>query len=1073
MKDRSDKFFPLNIKSLLEIILAGKENGTIFGIDKQFIFSPDKNDHFRIKFFGTVIETPFGLAAGPHTQMAQNILSGWLTGARFIELKTIQVLDSIDVSKPCIDMRDEGYNCEWSQELSVEESFNEYLKAWILIHIVRSMYELGSGPDIGTVFNMSAGYDLKGIKSGKVLEFIEKMRNCKKEKDEMLGEISDIYPEISKLYIPDTISDNITISTMHGTPPEEIEAIGNFFMSELGLNTVLKLNPTLLGKDKLTHLLNDIQKFDINVPDSAFEHDPDYAEGINIIENLKMNADSLGVKFGIKLTNTLETINVSTSLPKNEERVYLSGRALHPIAVSLALAIRKAVGSSINISFSAGADAFNLPDLVAVGLKPVTVASDILRPGGYTRFFQYIEELRKADYLFSNENSDHVQNLEIYNSKVINDPKYKNELLKKEIVKGKRKLELFDCIYPPCMEECAASQDIPAYLKLTSKNEFSQGYLKVFETNPFPSVTGLVCDHKCQIRCTREYYDEAVKIKKIKHFLSDYDGGKDEYFPEKLRDDVNVAIIGGGPAGLTCAHYLSREGVNVTLLEKSVTLGGMVERVIPPFRLGEDSLKKDLENLELSSVNIGFESYVDRSLLNDLKSKNDFVFFATGAVKNIKLKIEGIESKGVVHPHKLLEGLKSGKVHDLGNKIAVIGGGNTAFDSARSVKKYLGDNGSVSILYRRGLKEMPAEPEEIKAAVKEGVEILVLTVPEKVISEDGKVRGLICSRTELSGAGKDGRPYPKKIRGTEFSLTFDSIIPALGQKPDLDSFGLDPGKIPGYENILIDGNIILGGDCGRGDKTVINAIGDGRSAAEFILGNISLVPDKITGRSNGDHDDLIRKRSYRVYSMLSEGGEVINATQASEEASRCLECDKLCDLCVTVCPNRANISYKGKTGPFSIPVIDSDSNNVTYRKFEINQEYQVVHITDLCNHCGNCTTFCPTSGKPFMDKPRLALSGESYRVEDNVFLPFKDHSGKGLLRKKDKTEEKIVKIGDKIIYSVESFEIIFNESNLKIEDIKRINNKNRKFDSESLFTMLYLLDNLPEFLFENKETCIN
>ena len=195
----SDKFFPIEIKQLLQIILNELEsNQSIFGIPQELFFKPGNNNPFKTKLFKQQIDSPLGVAAGPHTQMAQNIIGAWLMGARYIELKTIQTLDELDVSKPCIDMQDEGYNCEWSQELKIKESFNEYLNAWIIIHILNHKLKLGKTP--GTIFNMSVGYNLQGIMNENVQWFFEKMNNCKDELIDSIEEIEGIYPNGIRAY---------------------------------------------------------------------------------------------------------------------------------------------------------------------------------------------------------------------------------------------------------------------------------------------------------------------------------------------------------------------------------------------------------------------------------------------------------------------------------------------------------------------------------------------------------------------------------------------------------------------------------------------------------------------------------------------------------------------------------------------------------------------------------------------------------------------------------------------------------------------------------------------------------
>ncbi|MEA3501041.1 MAG: putative selenate reductase subunit YgfK, partial [Candidatus Marinimicrobia bacterium] len=328
----SKDFSPISIQQLLKQILNSLENDSIFGIYDNLFFTPKKDDVFKTEVFNQKIESPIGVAAGPHTQMAQNIISAWISGARYIELKTVQTLDEIDVSKPCIDIQDEGYNCEWSQELTIKESFYEYLKAWIIIHILRDKF--GWNKEIGTIFNMSIGYDLAGIKNKNVQWFLEKMTDCSEEKNELINEIENIYPRIAKIEIPNKISNNVTLSTMHGCPPDEIESIGKYLIEERKLHTFIKLNPTLLGKEKVREILNDKLKYETTVPDIAFEHDINYESAVKVILSLQKSAKNKNVFFGVKLTNTLESTNHKNVF--DSESMYMSGKALHPISINVA-----------------------------------------------------------------------------------------------------------------------------------------------------------------------------------------------------------------------------------------------------------------------------------------------------------------------------------------------------------------------------------------------------------------------------------------------------------------------------------------------------------------------------------------------------------------------------------------------------------------------------------------------------------------------------------------------------------------------------------------------------------------
>ena len=315
-------------------------------------------------------------------------------GSRYIELKTVQTLDEIEVPKPCIDMQDEGYNCEWSQELTIKESFDEYLNAWIIIHILN--HRFGWGNDPGTVFNMSVGYNLQGIMNENVQWFLEKMGDCSDELAGKIEEIIDIYPAVAGIEIPSAISDNITLSTMHGCPADEIEDIARYLLEKRKLHTLVKLNPTLLGPELLRNILNDKLRFKTIVPDEAFAHDLKYPDAVRIIKSLQKTAAENNLQFGLKLTNTLESLNNKNVFGSDVSMMYMSGRALHPISVNLARKLQEEFCGGLLLSFSAGADAFNISDLISCGFRTVTVCSDLLKPGGYMRLNQYFEELNKS-----------------------------------------------------------------------------------------------------------------------------------------------------------------------------------------------------------------------------------------------------------------------------------------------------------------------------------------------------------------------------------------------------------------------------------------------------------------------------------------------------------------------------------------------------------------------------------------------------------------------------------------------------------------------------------------------------
>ncbi len=236
-------FRPIPLELLARWVFADLESrDTVLGVPKASFARPQTR--FASRLLGRDLAAPLGVAAGPHSQLAQNIVAAWLSGARFVELKTVQVLDELTVSRPCIDSADETFNCEWSQELKLEESFDEYLKAWVLVHALAAKLSL---PSPGTLFAMSVGYELEGIRSERVQKFVASVRNAKEALPAAVDAVAKAWPGVRDVEIPASISDHVTLSTMHGCPPAEIEKIALYLLQELGVHTWVKLNPTLLG----------------------------------------------------------------------------------------------------------------------------------------------------------------------------------------------------------------------------------------------------------------------------------------------------------------------------------------------------------------------------------------------------------------------------------------------------------------------------------------------------------------------------------------------------------------------------------------------------------------------------------------------------------------------------------------------------------------------------------------------------------------------------------------------------------------------------------------------------------
>jgi len=399
----SDKMNVQPLEVLLDWILKEYEtNQTIFGVHCSLFYIPKPDSPYAIPdLFGHYLATPIGPGAGPHTQLAQNIVCAWLSGGRFIELKTVQIMDELEIPRPCIDMEDEGYNVEWSQELKLEQSASEYVKAWVLIHILRRLLGFENLP-FGTIFNMSVGYNLEGIQSLPMTRFMDRLEDASEEIAAIQALLRKKFPQFNDIEIPAKITDNVTLSTMHGCPPDEIERIARYLLEERGLHTTVKLNPTLLGKEEVMRILHGHLGFtEIHIPDRVFEHDLQYNRAVELIKTLKKVAAqpcrSSGSRrvltFGIQFSNPLAIANHKGILPGDE--MYMSGRALYPITINLFYRLSQEFDGDLNVSFSAGADAFNLTGILAAGAWPVTAVSDLLKPGGYARFLQYLENLER------------------------------------------------------------------------------------------------------------------------------------------------------------------------------------------------------------------------------------------------------------------------------------------------------------------------------------------------------------------------------------------------------------------------------------------------------------------------------------------------------------------------------------------------------------------------------------------------------------------------------------------------------------------------------------------------------
>lgn len=375
-----------------------ERGGKILGIPEEKFYAGCPGSNLSVQYMGRKASTPFGPAAGPHTQLAQNIVAGWLTGARLFELKTVQILEDIRIPRPCIDTETIGFNVEWSQELPLDLSLREYVKAWMLIEMIKQSELFGeefSRHHAHAIFDLSLGYDFKGIKSKRMSDYIKKLTNAHAVIEELRAEIPDEFAKFKTLEYQPKIVDTITLSTFHGCPPEEIDHIVSYLLTEHRVNVVVKLNPTLLGADDISSLLYDTLGYhDIQLDREAFAHDLRFDQAIDLIGGMYHTASSMDKTLGLKLTNTLVVKNHKRYFA--DDVMYLSGPPLHVIALHLLEKVRSALGeiqAHIPVSFSAGVDEHNFADVVSLNVAPVTVCTNMLKAPGYAKGRAYLERL--------------------------------------------------------------------------------------------------------------------------------------------------------------------------------------------------------------------------------------------------------------------------------------------------------------------------------------------------------------------------------------------------------------------------------------------------------------------------------------------------------------------------------------------------------------------------------------------------------------------------------------------------------------------------------------------------------
>lgn len=548
---------------------------------------------------------------------------------------------------------------------------------------------------------------------------------------------------------------------------------------------------------------------------------------------------------------------------------------------------------------------------------------------------------------------------------------------------------------PPCMATCPSNIKIREYVGLVSEGKYVEAVAVIKEDNPLPLVCGRVCPHPCESNCRRGDKDEPVAINNLKRFAADVDlklqrDGKAKPKKPKQSKKQKVAVIGAGPAGLSCAYYLALEGYKVTIFEKLPVAGGMLAVGIPDYRLPRDILQAEVDQIIDLGVELKLNTPVDD--IEGLLGKGfSAVFVGIGAHRPIRLGIDGEDLGGVVPGEDYLREVNLGNKIETGNSVAIVGGGNTAIDCARVAVRQGAKK--VYILYRRTRAEMPAHEVEIEDAEAEGVEIVFLAAPKKIIGSAGKVTGAECVRMELGEKDASGRRRPVPVPDSEFVLDVDMVLSAISRVPEVDWLNNSGVEIHSKRGTIVADKItgattrpgvFAAGDVSLGADIAIAAIGGGKRAAMSIDAYISgkdineahkrgpipaMVKSRYSWKPRGSMPKLTADERLNSYIEVDLG---LPEKQAIIDATRCLSCEtKLCigcNMCAESCPVEA----------ITVQATQEEGKRRTISSWDL--------AVDRCIFCGICVEACPTKTLHHSHKYELSVRHIAELRKDKEYL---------------------------------------------------------------------------------------
>jgi len=543
---------------------------------------------------------------------------------------------------------------------------------------------------------------------------------------------------------------------------------------------------------------------------------------------------------------------------------------------------------------------------------------------------------------------------------------------------------------PECSIACPAGINVKAYVNLIANRRFEEAVEVIREKNPFPAVCGRVCTRPCEQSCEQSENGDCISIRALKRYASDYELARRALVMKSCEKkyDEKIAIIGAGPAGLSAAVDLVRMGYPVIVFEEKNDPGGMLRYAIPPYRLPDRVIKREIDWITGLGVEIKTGKRIDNPLTL-LKKGCSAILIACGAPKSFSLGIEGENADGVIDALLFLNAVNTDSSKKICGNIIIIGGGSTAFDAARSAVRLGAEK--VTLAYRRGFEEMPAEPEEIEDAKKEDIEIVTLAIPKKILVKKGKVVGMEFFKAKLGKQDDSGRRKPTPIKNSEFVINADIIIPAVGAKPDVESMK-DAAITTSQGRINVEEygqtarkSVFAAGDVETGPSSVVEAIGRGHKAAKGInayLRGVDLSEEKCLKKTIPIVLEK-QKGTCRIYSpkrlekhdriaTFKEVERAFTESEAVEEASRCLTCGP-CSTCVVCLPNCEHKQVIAQTkdtvfllkvpAQLSLEVTEKGISSFTIKSDGKTKPIQLFGLTaavdsDLCVSCGRCEEVC-------------------------------------------------------------------------------------------------------------------